>query len=36
MGHASIKTTHDLYSHLDTTDLAAEFAALFPGEKVPA
>lgn len=30
MGHASIKTTHDLYSHLDTTDLAAEFALLFP------
>ena len=30
MGHASIKTTHDLYSHLDTTDLAAEFAQLFP------
>ena len=30
MGHASIKTTHDLYSHLDTTDLAAEFARLFP------
>ena len=29
MGHASIKTTHDLYSHLDTTDLAAEFACSF-------
>ena len=33
MGHASIKTTHDLYSHLDTTDLAAEFDLLFPGEQ---
>ena len=30
MGHASIKTTHDLYSHLDTNDLSAEFARLFP------
>ena len=30
MGHASIKTTHDFYSHLDTTDLAAEYDAAFP------
>lgn len=29
MGHASIKTTVDQYSHLDTRDLAAEFASLF-------
>jgi integrase/recombinase XerC len=30
MGHASIKTTDDLYAHLDTQDLAAEFSLLFP------
>lgn len=30
MGHASIKTTYDLYAHLDTRDLAQEFALLFP------
>lgn len=30
MGHASIKTTYDLYAHLDQNDLAAEFARLFP------
>ena len=29
MGHASIKTTDESYTHLDTTDLAAEFAELF-------
>lgn len=35
MGHASIKTTFDLYGHLDMRDLSAEFAMLFPsGETV--
>lgn len=29
MGHASIKTTDDTYSHLDTRDLREEFARVF-------
>jgi len=29
MGHTSIKTTWDLYAHLDTNDLADEFERVF-------
>ena len=34
MGHESIQTTFDLYAHLDTRDLDAEFAAVFGTQEI--
>jgi hypothetical protein len=31
MGHTSIRTTYDLYSHLDVTDMAADLARIEEG-----
>jgi integrase len=35
MGHASIRTTFDLYGHLDTRDAEADLAIVFGGEINP-